>query len=502
MKRTYILLSILLLLAGQEAWADKIAQAIVTNDKTMYFVYDERVEVNSKYKTGTVTHVYSGDAVVNDQYGADWNSVDAAKACTKVIFDASFASVRPKYCKYWFQGFTDLTDIQGLQYLNTSEVISMYSMFGNCALLQTLDVTSFDTQKVTDMSGMFYNCSNLSTLNLASFNTSKVTDMKTMFKDCKKLTTIYVSKLWSTNAVENFSEMFSGCTLLKGGNNTVYDANKTDKEYARIDVAGTHGYLTEYTTAVYLHDNADNTATLTTYNGQTKTVKIVGRTLYKDNSWNTLCLPFSMTAEQVTSQLAPNKLMTLSSATFADGTLTLNFSEAASIEAGKPYIIKWASGDNITSPEFTNVTISSAAPKDAEGTAANFHGIYDPYSTSGEDKKMLYLGADNKVYYPSKSRTINAFRAYFTLNNGIEAGDPASTSALAARAFVLNFDDDSQTTGINDVNTDSSLFTLHSSLSTLHSSLSGWYTVNGCRLSGKPTMKGLYIYKGKKVVVE
>ncbi len=493
MRRISILLSILLLLMGQEAEAEKTAQAIVTNDKTMHFVYDEPVTENGTYKSQTVSRVWSGDAVVNDEDGADWSDADAAKQCTKVIFDASFASVRPKVCKYWFMNFYDLTAIEGLQYLNTSEVTSMQSMFANCALLTTLDVTTFDTQNVTDMSGMFYHCKTLSTINLASFNTSKVKDMKQMFKDCDKLSTIHVSKLWSTNAVENSNEMFSSCTLLKGGNNTAYNADKTNKEYARIDVAGTPGYLTESGT-VLLHDNADNTSALTAYNGQTKNVTIVGRTLYKDDSWNTLCLPFNMTAEQVTSQLAPTKLMTLTSASFSAGTLTLNFSDAASIEAGKPYIIKWASGTSITSPTFTNVTISSTAPTDAEGTAANFHGIYAPYSTGGENKKMLYLGADNKVYYPSKSRTINAFRAYFTLNNGIEAGDPASTSALAARAFVLNFDD-GETTGITDVKSNSSLFAPHSSLS-------GWYTINGRKLNGKPTIKGLYIYNGKGIVIK
>ena len=493
MRRISILLSVLLLLMGQEAEAEKTAQAIVTNDKTMHFVYDEPVTENGTYKSQTVLRVWSGDAVVNDEDGADWSDADAAKQCTKVIFDASFASVRPKVCKYWFMYF-NVTAIEGLQYLNTSEVTSMQSMFANCALLTTLDVTTFDTRQVTDMHAMFQNCSKLTELNLASFRTDKVTDMSSMFQNCLGLTTIYVSRLWSAAEVGTTSNMFSNCQNLKGGNGTTFTAGNTDKDYARIDAAGTPGYLTESGT-VFLHDNADNTPALTAYNGQTKTVTIMGRTLYKDDSWNTLCLPFNMTAEQVTSQLAPAKLMTLTSASFSAGTLTLNFSDAASIEAGKPYIIKWASGGtNITSPEFTNVTISSAAPTDVTGTAANFHGIYAPYSTGGENKKMLYLGADNKLYYPSKSRTINAFRAYFTLNNGIEAGDPASTSALAARAFVLNFDD-GETTGITDVKSNSSLFTLHSSLS-------GWYTINGRKLNGKPTIKGLYIYNGKGIVIK
>ena len=65
MRRISILLSVLLLLMGQEAEAEKTAQAIVTNDKTMHFVYDEPVTENGTYKSQTVLRVWSGDAVVN-----------------------------------------------------------------------------------------------------------------------------------------------------------------------------------------------------------------------------------------------------------------------------------------------------------------------------------------------------------------------------------------------------------------------------------------------------
>ena len=34
-------------------------------------------------------------------------------------------------------------------------------------------------------------------------------------------------------------------------------------------------------------------------------ITLTGRTLYKDDKWNTICLPFSMTAAQMTAQLAP-----------------------------------------------------------------------------------------------------------------------------------------------------------------------------------------------------
>ena len=243
-----------------------------------------------------------------------------------------------------------------------------------------------------------------------------------------------------------------------------------------------------------------NATRLSNYNGLEANVTISGRKLYKDDSWNTLCLPFGMTAAQVTAQLAPTKLMTLSEATFDDGTLTLNFADATEgIVAGKPYIIKWTSGEDIT-PTFEGVTVSSTDPTDVEGTAANFHGIYSPYSTGGENKSMLYLGASNTLYYPSKNMTINAFRAYFTLNNGIKAGDPDTTpegGSSQVRAFVLNFGDES--TGIMSLSTDSK----HSKDNAT------WYDMQGRRLSGVGAgpvparlRTGIYINNGKKVVIK
>ena len=235
-----------------------------------------------------------------------------------------------------------------------------------------------------------------------------------------------------------------------------------------------------------------NATRIANYNGLEVNVKLSGRTLYKDGHWNTLCLPFDAS---LTGDFAGAEIRTLSTATFSEGTLTLNFTPASgegavtSIEAGKPYIIKWTSGSSFT-PTFTGVTINSADPTDVTGTAANFHGIYTPYSTGGENKSMLYLGASNTLYYPNANMTINAFRAYFTLNNGIEAGTPNNQTTNAVRAFVLNFGDEQ--TGIVSLSADSKHL----------KDCAAWYTPGGVRLDGKPSRAGVYINNGKKVVIK
>ena len=221
----------------------------------------------------------------------DNNHSHNANIIKKVIFDTSFANARPTSCYNWFYGCTDLTTIEGIEYLNTENVtnmswmfsecsalttldvsnfdtknvMEMSYMFGSCTKLKTLDVSSFntqnvtdmnwmfsycsalttldlsnfDTKNVTDMNGMFSNCSALTTLDLSSFETQNVTDMSRMFKSCSALTTIYASDKFVTTACEEDENMFADCTNLVGA--VPYDENKVGKEMANY----TTGYFTD-----------------------------------------------------------------------------------------------------------------------------------------------------------------------------------------------------------------------------------------------------------------
>ena len=93
-----------------------------------------------------------------------------------------------------------------------------------------------------------------------------------------------------------------------------------------------------------LADNDDNSTMLNTYNGKRCIVTLADRTLTKDGSWNTLCLPFSLKNFSGT-PLAGTivKELDIRGTSLSDeGLLTLTFSDPkTSIEAGKPYIVKW-----------------------------------------------------------------------------------------------------------------------------------------------------------------
>lgn len=131
-----------------------------------------------------------------------------------VVFDESFKDVRPTDCGTWFWSFEALTTIEHLDYLNTSDVEDMHSMFSNCTSLETLDLSSFNTKKVKYMDTMFNGATNLRSIKLPKgFIASSVTDLDATFKGCESLTELDLSGSNSEN-VKDMKEMFYGCKAL------------------------------------------------------------------------------------------------------------------------------------------------------------------------------------------------------------------------------------------------------------------------------------------------
>ena len=194
-------------------------------NKTLTFYYDNY----RSSRTGTTYDLNTGS---ND---AGWDTDGTKSSVTKVVFSPSFADARPTTTYDWFYDMQNLHTIQGIEYLNTSEVTNMAYMFFFCKELTNIDLTHFVTSKVVNMRSMFSRCSGLVILNLGHFDTSKVTNMYNMFYDCSNLQIIYVGGGWSTAAVTNSEEMFWHCYNLMGGQYTTYDENHVDKAYAHID---------------------------------------------------------------------------------------------------------------------------------------------------------------------------------------------------------------------------------------------------------------------------
>ena len=99
-----------------------------------------------------------------------WQSNQTLRAnVTKVVFEPSFAKVKPVSCFLWFNQMNGLRSVEGMEYLNTSEVTQMQQMFYDCRFLTEVDVSHFNTSKVESMSFMFAQCWNLFSLDVSNF---------------------------------------------------------------------------------------------------------------------------------------------------------------------------------------------------------------------------------------------------------------------------------------------------------------------------------------------
>ena len=226
-----------------------------------YAVFDEATNTLTFKRD---TNKPAGAFALNEGYNAPgWYKsngyVSNANTIEKVVFDASFANARPTSCCKWFFGCTDLTTIEGIEYLNTENVTEMSGMFCGCKALTMLDVSKFDTKNVQSMSSMFWGCHALTTLDISNFDTQNVTEMSGMFDGCSALTTIYASDKFVTTACKYDYNMFKGCTNLVGA--VPYDEYKIGKEMANY----TTGYFTDIASKIAesyaVFDKATNTLT-------------------------------------------------------------------------------------------------------------------------------------------------------------------------------------------------------------------------------------------------
>ena len=198
------------------------------------------------------------------------------------------------------------------------------------------------------------------------------------------------------------------------------------------------------------------------------TVRLKNRTLYKDKSWNTICLPFALTPAQfAASPLAGATVMKMSkkhtgfhengykiadeNIDTKDPILILWFEDAEpstnGLQAGKPYLVKWNTGDNLVDDtkekihqlDFNNVTITEKVAGCWDYGEVIFQGTFSQSADlKANDKTNLILGSSNKLYYPSTKINVGSCRGYFMIPE--EAAEPAKT-----RGFVLGLDGDGTT---------------------------------------------------------
>ena len=435
-------------LSGELAWtSDKVADKTYATLDGGYFREKgvaDRPWV--KYADGTLTFRYGFKRTVDiNRNEYELNSGDTIPAWNKsinniprVVFDASFANARPTTCYAWFKNFTNLTQIEGIENLNTEKVTDMSSMFLTCLCLKSLDVTNFNTANVKDMGFMFSGCRNLAELDLSNFNTAKVTNMGTMFSGCLNLTTIYVNDDF---VITNKSyRLFIGCTKLKGAID--FDEYKTNSSFANYKT----GYFTklvgkngdekigaagETLTAetLTLADDKDFVA----YEPFTAKAASYSRTMKEGTTWATLCLPFEVS-------LANKNFRAFKLLSADDTNETVELEEIeTSIAAGTPVIIKMNEGATLLSFSEANKAIAKdVLTSKTDNSNYQLQGLYTQKVFSKDADNNCYIVKGSKLMNPAKlldkttteSVGSKPFRAYMA--------DNSSAPAAGARMFSIS----------------------------------------------------------------
>ena len=234
--------------------------------------------------------------------------------------------------------------------------------------------------------------------------------------------------------------------------------------------------------------------------GKYAVVNLKNRKLYKDGYWNTLTLPFSLSDEKLaTTCLAGADIRRFQNASWdsENKKLTINFSDSneGKIDAGVPYIIRWAdTGEVIEDPCFTNVEVTLTDQSvlndddpynedyETEDNGVRFQAVLGPTQLQPNDN-MFVLGAENKIYKVTKQMYVYATRAYF---------DCYSNKDISmAQEIVMDFGEGEQTTTyIDNITVEDNR----------ESHVEGIFNLNGQRLDAP--QKGINIINGRKVVIK
>ena len=449
----------------------------------------------------------------------------------KVVFDASFANAKPTSCYAWFSQCSNLTEIKGVENLNTQNVTGMSWMFYGCYALTSLDVSKFDTQNVEDMSDMFSSCTVLKSLNVSNFNTQNVKNMTDMFNNCPGLTSLDVSNFntqkvekmnfmfssceglnsldlskfdtqnvtnmscmfWSSSALTTIyvsdkfvttkvsleaDDMFKGCTSLKGAIDK-YEDSKTDHTYANYKT----GYFTKLVgkngeEKIGAAGEALATENLVLDDGKdfvayepfaAKDASYC-RDIPKGSIWGTLCLPFAIDQSKETEC----KFYRLTG--IDNDCITLESYEGAEIPAGTPVLFKMNEGVQELEISAQNADL---VKEPVAGTDSDVNLVGSFTKIGGKDNKGLaendYIIGKDKFWRVSDLNDgngvgIKPMRAYI---------HPATASH--ARAAMLSIGKGDGTTAIDNLNAIS------------NDANAEYYDANGRRTNG--LQKGLNIVK-------
>ena len=215
-----------------------------------------------------------------------------------------------------------------------------------------------------------------------------------------------------TTTAEPFTAWLEGAT----GNVQIVDYILLDEENAAMTVT-----LCEYNAKKSRINNIDNINNI----NNIKNIKM--RRALKKDDWNTICLPYSLTSDEISSLFGSGtKVEVFSDLEYNSETnsYTIKFSAATEITAGTPYLIKPSKdvSDNIYDIKDRTITCTSETyvptgiSQTANNTTLTMQGEYNkrmitPFDVT--ESENIYVISGDKIYHVNSDVEMKGFRCYF-----------------------------------------------------------------------------------------
>lgn len=207
---------------------------------------------------------------------------------------------------------------------------------------------------------------------------------------------------------------------------------------------------------VYIYKSITPSLTLETSKSLSETVKdkdITGkvpsikidRPFVADGGWYSICLPFSLTADDINKQFKGAEFQEFNGVEQQDKTINLKFKKVTTTEAGKPYLIKPRKDITAADLTFINKLIEQTTPVDVNhkldsdaNKTFSFKGVFSPFTANSEelaDKNIKFLSGEKglDLVSPNDTGTMKCYRAYFVF--------PGKKGIVETKAKITNHDE-------------------------------------------------------------
>lgn len=212
----------------------------------------------------------------------------------------------------------------------------------------------------------------------------------------------------------------------------------------------------DYNKYVYIYKSITPSLTLETSKSLSETVKdkdITGkvpsikidRRFDADGGWYSICLPFSLTADDINKQFKGAEFQEFNGVEQQDKTINLKFKKVTTTEAGKPYLIKPIKDITAADLTFINKLIEQTTPVDVNhkldsdaNKTFSFKGVFSPFTANSEelaDKNIKFLSGEKglDLVSPNDTGTMKCYRAYFVF--------PGKKGIVETEAKITNHDE-------------------------------------------------------------